>query len=316
MKRRIRILDGGMGQELVKRAVKKGFDIHRLWSAKVLMDAPELVLDLHKEFLLAGASVITVSSYSVTPFRLAEHGLEHELENLQEIAVNLANQARQECGKQPEFGVASIAGCLSPVASYGPDAAEKSTSLYSDYLRVVNAQAFGVDFFLAETMGSILEASSALEAAKTARLPVWCAFSIDDDDPTKIRSGELLQDAVESIIGNFHPQAVLLNCSKPEAIDVALPLLRKVCSGRTLTGAYPNAFKSIEGLSRAKRRADRTVDRVESRQDFRDHDFADICHKWVSTGVADIVGGCCEITPEMIKSTSERLVRDGYRITS
>ena len=83
------ILDGGMGQELVKRAQLK---ITPLWSADVLRDHPGLVVDVHRDFIKAGADVITLSSYAATPTRLAKYNRQDEFKVLQEAAINAAKK--------------------------------------------------------------------------------------------------------------------------------------------------------------------------------------------------------------------------------
>ncbi|MGA0375995.1 MAG: homocysteine S-methyltransferase family protein [bacterium] len=90
LNRSFTILDGGMGQELVKRARHK---LTPLWSADVLRDHPKLVVDVHRDFIKAGADVITLSSYAATPTRLAKYNRQNEFKALQESAVLTAKQA-------------------------------------------------------------------------------------------------------------------------------------------------------------------------------------------------------------------------------
>ncbi|TIN50926.1 MAG: homocysteine S-methyltransferase, partial [Mesorhizobium sp.] len=95
------LTDGGMGQELVRRSQSEPTP---LWSARVLIDEPELVRDLHAEFIRAGARVITINTYSATPERLAREGAEELFKPLQKRGIELARQARDEAGE------AAIAG--------------------------------------------------------------------------------------------------------------------------------------------------------------------------------------------------------------
>ena len=67
----ITLLDGGMGQELLKRSSQ---EITPLWSTQVMIDEPEIVRDLHADFIRAGARVISLNSYTMTPERLARDG--------------------------------------------------------------------------------------------------------------------------------------------------------------------------------------------------------------------------------------------------
>ena len=92
---KIILTDGGMGQELIRRS---GEEPTPLWSARVLMDEPELVRDLHVDFIRAGARVITINTYSATPERLARDGMDEWFESLQARGHALAAQARDICG--------------------------------------------------------------------------------------------------------------------------------------------------------------------------------------------------------------------------
>ena len=102
---RVVLLDGGMGQELIKRSKSKP---HPLWSAKVLHDEPKLVEDAHADFIRSGGKIITLSTYSITPERLARDGNVSLFKELQSKALKVALRARD---RMRAFDV-RIAGCL------------------------------------------------------------------------------------------------------------------------------------------------------------------------------------------------------------
>ena len=87
---KVTLFDGGMGQELVKRNSHKK---DPLWSSKVLIDNPNSVMELHKEFLDAGASVISLNSYSSTPQTLKRLDIENNFEELQLLSIKPAKEA-------------------------------------------------------------------------------------------------------------------------------------------------------------------------------------------------------------------------------
>jgi S-methylmethionine-dependent homocysteine/selenocysteine methylase len=139
-------------------------------------------------------------------------------------------------------------------------------------------------------MSSITEASAALSAAKLTNKPVWVAFSVSDDSPLQLRSGESLLDAVNAIMP-LSPDAILLNCSQPEAISKALCLLSDL---KVPIGAYANGFVSVTSLFPGT-----TVETLETRQDLNPQQYKKYAQEWLDNGAA-IIGGCCEIGPKHI----------------
>lgn len=290
----VTLLDGGMGQELLRRA---DADPTPLWSAQVMMDQPDLVRDVHDDFIAAGADVITVNSYTATRCRLGPAGLEHDYERLQTLACELAAEARERHGDAD----VQVAGCLSPYGwTYRPELAPPFDELWPQYAETSALQAPHVDLILCETMGSIDEARAAVTGATTTGLPVWVSWTLRDDGSARLRSGELLTDAVEAI-RPLTPAAMLVNCSTPEALTPAVPAL---AAGGVPFGAYANGFSHI--VDDYAPGAVTTV--LGHRHDLDPVAYADVADDWVERG-ATIVGGCCEIGPEHIAELARRLGR-------
>ena len=140
-----------MGQELLKRSSQ---EITPLWSTQVMIDEPEIVRDLHADFIRAGARVISLNSYTMTPERLARDGNINDFQKLQLAAVNAATSARDRVA----IAGVKIAGCLPPlVASYKAEVAPEYEAMLTSYNKIVAIQAPHVDVFLCETMSSIAE---------------------------------------------------------------------------------------------------------------------------------------------------------------
>ena len=287
----ITILDGGMGQELITRA---GVQPSGLWATEMMMKFPEIVRSVHDDYFAAGAEIATVNSYAIHHDRLDNAGLGEQFETLHKTAVELASTSRDA------HGSGKVAGSLGPLGwSYRPDMApppEKAAELYSE---IVALQEPNVDLFLIETASSVDQAKGALMACEKSNKPVWVSFSVDDEDGTKLRSGEPLEDIFPMLEG-FSVDAVLLNCSTPEAIDQAIPILAG--SGYRF-GIYANGFTHISADFREK--AAKT-DRLKARTDLTPEKYADFADKWVSQG-ATIIGGCCEVGPAHIAEISRRL---------
>jgi len=294
--KQVTLIDGGMGQELLKRSGAKPTP---MWSAQVMLDTPDIVRELHADFIKAGARVITLNSYSVTPERLERDGLASDFERLQKSAMDIARAARDQVGRTD----VRIAGCLPPlVGSYRPDQAPEFDVMVDTYKRIVEIQKNHVDLFMCETMSSVEEAQAALTAALTSDLPVWVGLSVADDDSGLLRSGQPLEDAITSV-DKLGASAKLLNCSKPEAINACWKVL---ASGQGPIGAYANGFTSIGALEPGG-----TVDSLAARQDLGPESYAAFAMHWVKQG-ANIVGGCCEVGPEHIAAIAKRLHEAGY----
>lgn len=296
--KQVTLLDGGMGQELLRRSGAKPTP---LWSAQVMMDSPEIVRDLHADFIKSGARVITLNAYSATPERLERDGSASDFERLQTLAMDAAKNARDQVGQSD----VRIAGCLPPlVASYRPDQAPEFDVMVDTYRRIVDLQKQHVDLIMCETMSSVIEAEAALTAAQTSDLPVWVALSVADDNSGLLRNGQPLADAITSM-DKMGATAKLLNCSKPEAIDACWQVL---ASGQGPIGAYANGFTSISALEPGG-----TVDTLTARHDLEPDSYAAFAMSWVEQG-ANIVGGCCEVGPEHIAAIAKRLDEAGYDV--
>ncbi|MBH0084702.1 homocysteine S-methyltransferase family protein [Psychrobacter sp. SCQQ22] len=202
----ITILDGGMGRELERRGAPFR---QPEWSALSLSLAPDSVRDVHVDYIKAGATVITVNSYAVTPYHLGDSFFS-EGEHLIRTAAQLAFEAVQESEKPVDNQQASekqnssvsvqIAGCLPPLfGSYRPDLFD-SKQAPTIARPLLSAQIDYVDMWLVETQSSIVEAQTwhqliteftvtqkeaifknAIASQKeTISKPIWISFTLDD----------------------------------------------------------------------------------------------------------------------------------------
>ncbi len=297
--RDIVLLDGGVGQELYRRSTRPAAP---LWSVQVMMDEPALVEAVHLDFIEAGARIITVNTYTATPHRLTREGLPDKFEALQGAAFAAAASAREKSGQ-----AVRIAGSLPPlVGSYRADLTPPEDECLANYRRIVAVQADHVDLFLCETMLSAAEARAATVAAAESGQPVWTALSIDDADGSVLRSGEGVAEGARAAV-DAGADAVLINCSSPEAVATAMPLLAEM---GVPFGGYANGFVSIAAMQPGG-----TVEALEARDDLGPAAYADHAMGWVASGAA-IVGGCCEIGPGHIAALGRRLAAEGYELAA
>lgn len=286
------LLDGGMGQELVHRA---GDNPTPLWSTQVMIDHPGMVAAVHSDYRAAGATVQTTNTYAILRDRLEGTEFENQFEALHAAAVKEA------------AGDGALAGSIGPLgASYRPDLMPPHDEAVRIYAEVAGLLAAHVDLFIAETVASVAHARAILEATAATGKPVWLALTVQDEDGTRLRSGEPLADVLPHI---GRTAALLANCSSPEAISAAMPVLAK---GGVPFGGYANGFIKIsEGFLTDKP----TVDALTARTDLGPEAYAAFAMDWIAQG-ATIVGGCCEVGPLHIAALAHDIRAAGHRIVA
>tara|TARA_B100001121_G_scaffold67191_1_gene59146 strand:+ start:2629 stop:3528 length:900 start_codon:yes stop_codon:yes gene_type:complete len=297
MKKTVTLLDGSVGQELVKQYGEKPTP---LWSTEIMLKDPNMVSDIHSAYFEAGATIATTNSYTILRDRLKHFALEHEVHNLWNSSVAAACKARDK------FGSGRIAGSIGPLrASYRPDICPPVEEASSIYKEKVESIAPMVDILLVETVCSLKQAEGVLAATDNSNKPVWISFSVDDNDGTKLRSGENLED-VKAVINNHFVEAVLINCSPPEVVGNALSILSKM---GLAFGAYANGFSKISSDFLKTRP---TVDALTARKDLGPEEYSNFVTNWIRNG-ASIVGGCCEIGPTHISTIAQKIHELGYK---
>ena len=175
------LLDGGMGRELRNRGVPIPDTI---WSANALLVAKDTVLQIHKDYIEAGADIITTNTYGVIKSDLKKEGIEDKFVELNRLAGKLAITA----SRSSEEGVA-VAASLPPLrGSYRPDLVGKFDELVPLYREQAEILEPYCDLFLCETMSLGEEARAAATAASEFGRPVWVSFTLPED-----KSGQAAQ---------------------------------------------------------------------------------------------------------------------------
>lgn len=293
----ITLLDGGLGQELVARSGKPPTP---LWSTSVMMDQPGIVRGLHADYFAAGATVATTNTYGLHHDRLVKFGIDDRFAALNMQALAEAASARAE------HGAGRIAGSLGPLrASYRPELFPPHDEAVASYAELATLLAPAIDFFIIETVASLAHARAAIEGAAVGNKPVWLAVTVDDEDGARLRSGEAVADLAPIVAGRV--DAILANCSAPEAMAAALSIFK----GFGLPfGAYANGFQEI---TKEFLKDNPTVAALNARPEIIPALYADFAMRWVDMG-ATIIGGCCETTPAHIAEVARRLRDAGHQI--
>ncbi|OYX22985.1 MAG: homocysteine S-methyltransferase [Rhodobacterales bacterium 32-66-7] len=293
---RITLLDGGMGQELIARS---GSDPGALWATRVMLDHPGLVRRVHGDYFAAGASLATTNTYNILHDRLSPHGLDHLYHALHLRALAEVHEARAAAGR------GLIAGSMGPLGeSYRPDLTppvEVSARLYAEKAQILAPH---VDLILIETISSLDLARGALKGARSTDRPVWLSISVQDRDGTRLRSGEPLA-ALADVLAETPADAVLANCSMPEAMAAALTCLQSL--GLPF-GAYANGFSEITPHTHGT-----DAPAYVARRDLTPEAYAAFALDWVGQG-ATLIGGCCEVGPAHIRYLHDQLLAKGHQV--
>lgn len=292
------ILDGAMATELEAR----GCDLtDPLWSAKVLIENPQLIYQVHLDYFNAGAQCAITASYQATPQGFAQRGLD-EPQSLALIAqsVQLAQQARTDyLAQHPQSLPLLVAGSVGPYGAYLADGSEYR----GDYqLPLAEMIAFhrprltalanaGVDLLACETLPSFAELQALLALlAEFPALGGWFSFTLRDSQ--HLSDGTPLAVVMAELNDNPQVLAVGVNCIALENVTPALQQLAALSDKPLLV--YPNSGEHYDAVSK-------TWHSCGNQQHRLINQVAD----WQHTG-ARLIGGCCRTTPADIRAIAER----------
>ena len=280
--------DGGMGTLLQARGLQPG-ELPERWN----ITRPEAVIDIHHQYLLAGANIITANTFGANVLKFGD-----ELEDI--IAAALANirtaisrlNPEKQADRYAAFDVGSLGKMLQPL---GDLPFEDAVEIFAKSIRI--AARHGADLIFIETMNDSLEAKAAVLAAKeNCDLPVFitCVY----DAQAKLMTGAD-PAAMVAMLEGLGVDALGMNCSLgPEQM---LPIVPRLAAETSL----PLIVNPNAGLPRTEN--GKTVFDVDAER------FSDIMVKIVEAG-ACLVGGCCGTTPEYIRRTVEKTASMPYRL--
>jgi S-methylmethionine-dependent homocysteine/selenocysteine methylase len=291
------LLDGGMGRELQFRGVPLSKSI---WSANGLLVAPDVVGQIHQDYIRAGADIITTNTYGLIREDLAKIGIENRFAELNEKACIIARRAC-EITDRPIF----VAGSLPPLrGSFRPDRVGPKEEITLCYQEQASLLAPYVDLFLCETMSSAAEGRAAVEGTLKTGKPVWVSWTLHEDFSGRLRSGETIAHAI-STLSDLPVSGFLVNCSAPASVTKAIPQLAAGTNQRI--GGYANTFHPIP-IDWKLDGANQSDGLLNLRDDLDPASYAIYAGEWLQEG-ATVVGGCCGTRPAHIKKIHELMTR-------
>lgn len=286
------VLDGALATELERRGAQIQDD--PLWSARILVENPALIRQVHFDYFVAGADAAITASYQASFQGFARRGLD-EAESVALLArsVALARQARDEFWADPAHRAGRIRPVVAAsVGSYGAFLADGS-EYRGDYgLSVEELMAWhrprmaalvdaGPDLLACETLPCLAEGEALVRLlAEFAPMPAWLSFSCCD--AARVCHGELFADCAALADRSAQVVAVGLNCTPPPLVADLLRAAAQATSKPLL--AYPNSGESWDAQARCWLPGTGVTD------------FAGPAQIWRQAG-ARLIGGCCRTTP-------------------
>ena len=274
------LFDGAMGTMLYSR----GVFINQCYD-ELSVRAPDLVREVHRSYVKAGAEVLETNSFGANRLKLAQFGLAAQTRELNQRAAELAREAADE-------GIdVLVAGAVGPLGvrlePYGPTSVEEARGIFREQMEGLKAG--GADLFILETFGDLHEIGQAIAAAREvdATMPVVAQMTIGVDGLTPYGASP---EDVARALDRFGADVIGLNCSVGpqiilEAVEKMAPLTRRKIS------AQPNAGMPREVGGRSMYMAS-----PEYMASYARHLFQ---------AGARVLGGCCGTTPEHIHAMCE-----------
>jgi homocysteine S-methyltransferase len=291
------IADGGLATELEARGHDLSDD---LWSARLLLDAPDEIEAVHCAFFRAGASIATTASYQASFDGFAERGMSRDdVARLLRRSVELAKNARDEVGglgvsaaSQGQRWVAASVGPYGAALATGQEYVGRyglSVAELADWHRPrleVLADA-GADVLALETVPDVDEAEALVSLVHEFGVPAWLSYTIAG---TATRAGQPLADAFAVAAEVPEIVAVGVNCCAPDDVEHAIEVASQA-TGKPVV-AYPNSGEQWDGERRTWTGTSGWS--------------AELVPRWAAAG-ARIIGGCCRVRPDDIAGVAQAI---------
>ncbi|MBT2533291.1 homocysteine S-methyltransferase [Arthrobacter sp. ISL-48] len=299
------IVDGALATELEAH----GCNLEdALWSAKVLLEQPQLVKRVHRDYFRAGANVAITASYQATPLGFARRGITEEaaLERVA-LSVRLADEARREhLIEHPEAGPLLIAGSVGPYGAYLADGSEyrgdyilsRNEFLEFHRPRIAALVEAGVDLLACETLPSLPEAEALLALIKEFDVESWLSFTLRDGG--HISDGTPLAQVARLCGDQPLVAAVGVNCVPLELVSPALDALGNATDMPLI--AYPNSGETYDAVTKMWGPA-AAGDSPAGPGSQQPESLAAGAAVWRGLG-ARLIGGCCRTTPDDIAAVA------------
>ena len=288
------LLDGATGTELQKRGAPMN---HAVWSATATLTHPEILRQIHVDYILAGAKIIISNTFSTSRHLLAQAGMATDFPRLNRRAVEIAREARERAAQPGVYIGASIS---TENFEFNPPAIEQARSFFKEQAGIM-AQA-GADLILLEMMRDVEYTQAAIEAASSCGLPVWVGFSCQVDPTGEVRMwerNETLAHVIQNLDLPGEDCLISIMHTLTEDVEPALEILQRAWSG--YSGVYAHSGKF-------------TMPNWQFIDMISPEEYAAAASGWLAQG-AQMVGGCCGIGPDHIRALNDLIAGNTFQET-
>ena len=291
MQKKIKLLDGSLSYPLEK----KGYNLNKkLWTGDALINKPNAIKKVHKDYLDAGADFISTSTYQMSYKVLKEMGYDiNDIKGIFKRSVNLVEQAIAETNTKREI---KIVGSYGPYGASLADGSEftgkynTSDKIIMDYhqenMNIIKD--LDIDIILYETIPCLREIEILSKLVEEYEKEVWVSFTCNKD--LEFRDGSSIIKACKILSSKKNISTIGMNCFSPLLAKEALKKLKENSSKKILI--YPNSGEIYNNKDK----------------DWYGENFFDysMIKKWLALS-PDIIGGCCRVGPDEINNMRKEI---------
>lgn len=285
------VLDGGLSFPLEEKKIRMNTN---LWTAELLISKPELIREVHINYIDSGAKIITTSSYQASFKSLKKRGYsEIQSKNIILKSVEIVEEIKKNYNNK-----IIIAASIGPYGSYLADGSEyvgnydiNEETFFDFYKKKVDLlDSSSADVLAFETIPSYKEAKVISNILKETKKQSWISFSCKNQK--EISDGTKLEKCCEYLNNHSKIFGVGVNCTSPKYISKLISILKRKLKNKKII-IYPNSGEIYDGKNKNWIGNSNIT-------------FESYIDEWLNLGV-DILGGCCRVGTKEIKKIKDKI---------